>query len=84
MAKNRMNTIVVDFVIVYLRIIRVPDIKKCITPNKPKITYNEMVTSPRPQLEKPMSMPLAIPVGDIVCMDVRQSMLMRDLPVTKR
>lgn len=80
-----MKTMVVDFVIVYLSrkiyqfteqlygriIIR-------------KITYNETVTNSNPQFEKPMSMPLARPDGDIAFSDVLQSMWMRDIPVVRR
>lgn len=47
-------------------------------------THKEMVTSPSPQLENPMSIPLANPVSDIFCNDVRKSISIRDLPVHKR
>lgn len=48
------------------------------------MAYKEIVTSPSPQLENPMSIPLAIPVSDIFCNDVRMSISIRDLPVTRR
>lgn len=37
------------------------------------ITYNDMVTNDRPQLEKPISIPAAIPVGANFLNDFLQS-----------
>lgn len=41
-----------------------------------------MVTSSKPQFENPISNPDAIPVGATFRNDLRQSICIRDLPVT--
>lgn len=47
-------------------------------------TYNDIVTKASPQFEKPMSRPLARPLGEIFSSDVFQSMYTRGLPVISR
>ena len=46
------------------------------------IVYSETDTRPKAQFEKPISMPLATPVGAIFLTDVRQSNCILDLPTT--
>ena len=48
------------------------------------IVYSDIGTNFKPQFEKPMSMPLAKPVGATFCTLVLKSMSILDLPVTSR
>lgn len=47
-------------------------------------TNSDIVTNSNPQLEKPISMPAATPVGANFLNDFLQSMCTRDFPVKQR
>lgn len=86
-----MKTIVVDLVIVYLRTKQsIQSIQKikfiihlCYAILRCQLchTHNEIVTNSSPQLEKPISMPAAMPVGPNFRNDFLKSMCTRVFPV---